>query len=100
MGYIWPKRRYASFRDFPHFIQRAEQIKIEYFCTVCPVKALNESILGRLTRLEEQLPYRRLNNPCHIAADRAMRVHRTLTLLLQGGYDAKQENLNRHMKRF
>lgn len=39
------------FRDFPHFIQRSEQIKIEYFCKVCSVKALNESILCRLTQL-------------------------------------------------
>lgn len=41
------------FRDFPHFIQRSEQIKIEYFRTVCPVKALNESVLRRLTRLDK-----------------------------------------------
>lgn len=33
------------FCDFPCFIQRSEQIKIEYFCTVCPVKALNENVL-------------------------------------------------------
>ena len=41
------------FCDFPCFIQRSEQIKIEYFCTVCPVKALNENVLRRLTRQDK-----------------------------------------------
>lgn len=40
-------------RDFPHFIQRSEQMKIEFFCTVCPVKAFNESVLRRLTWLDK-----------------------------------------------
>ena len=31
--------------DFPHFIQCSEQIKIEYFCTVCSVKVLSKSVL-------------------------------------------------------
>lgn len=37
--------RQPFFLYFPYFIHYSEQIKIEYFCTVPPVKTLNESIL-------------------------------------------------------
>lgn len=38
-------------RQFPLFIQRSEQTKTEYFCSVCPVKTLDKSVLRQLTWL-------------------------------------------------
>ena len=38
---------------FPALHQRSEQTKIEYFCTGYPVKAINESVLRRPTRLDK-----------------------------------------------
>lgn len=35
--------------DFPCFIQRSEQVKIQYFCPVCPVEPFGKRVLRRLT---------------------------------------------------
>ncbi len=35
------------FRDLPYFIQCPEQIKIQYFGPVCPVKTFDKGILSR-----------------------------------------------------
>lgn len=60
--------RQLFFRDFPYFIQRSALIKIEYFCIVSPVKALNESILHRLTQLDKLQSYYSLSD--HSASTR------------------------------
>ncbi|TDS98603.1 hypothetical protein EDF84_106297, partial [Erwinia rhapontici] len=39
--------------DFPCFVQRSEQVKIQYFCPVRPVKPFDKGILGRLTRFDK-----------------------------------------------
>lgn len=39
-----------AFRDFPCFIQRSEQVKIQDFCPVRPVEPFDKRILRRLTR--------------------------------------------------
>ena len=39
--------------DFPCFVQRSEQVKIQYFCPVRLVKPLNKPVLCRLTRLDK-----------------------------------------------
>lgn len=42
-----------AFRDFPCFIQRSEQVKIQYLCPVRPVEPFDKRILRRLTRLDK-----------------------------------------------
>ena len=41
-----------AFSDFPCFIQRSEQVKIQDFCQVRPVEPFDKRILRRLTRLD------------------------------------------------
>lgn len=59
-----------AFRDFPCFIQRSEQVKIQYFCPVRPVKTFDKRVLRRLTRLDKfQLSTpRSLTVICHFHA--------------------------------
>lgn len=42
-----------AFRDFPGFIQRSEQVKIQNFCPARPVEPFDKRILRRLTRLDK-----------------------------------------------
>lgn len=41
-----------AFSDFPGFIQRSEQVKIQGFCPVRPVEPFDKRILRRLTLLD------------------------------------------------
>ncbi|CNF29651.1 Uncharacterised protein [Yersinia rohdei] len=46
--FIQPALRY-----FPCFTQCSEQMKIQYFCPVRPVKTFDKRVLRRLTRLDK-----------------------------------------------
>lgn len=45
--------RQPAFCDFPCFIQYSEQIKIQDFCPVCPVKTFDMRVLYRLAQLNK-----------------------------------------------
>ncbi|ARU92602.1 hypothetical protein A7K99_01590 [Tatumella citrea] len=51
------------FCDLPYFIQCSEQIKIQYFSPVCPVKSFNKSILSGFSRLNELQLYIMIFSP-------------------------------------
>lgn len=55
--------RQPALGDFPHFIQGSEQIKIQYLCSVGPVKTLNKGILHRFARLNKLQHYAMLFSP-------------------------------------
>ena len=42
--------RQPALCDFPYFLQRSEQIKIQDFCPVRPVKAFDKGILCRFVK--------------------------------------------------
>lgn len=41
-----------ALRYFPYFIQRSEQIKIQYLCPVCQVKACDKCVVRRFSWLD------------------------------------------------
>ena len=45
--------RQPALCNFPNFIQRSEQIKIQGFCPICPVRTFDKGILCRLTRFDK-----------------------------------------------
>ncbi|MNG76779.1 hypothetical protein D3C79_353120 [compost metagenome] len=61
--------RQSALCDFTYLIQRSEQIKIQYLCPVHPVKAFDEGILRRLTRLDQVQHHPVLFCPCASASD-------------------------------
>jgi len=55
--------RQPALCDFPYFVQGSEQVKIQYFCSVRPVKPFDKGILRRLTWFDKVQHYVMLFSP-------------------------------------